>query len=95
MGLLLILYYSILLQAYYHRGNARMKLKQAKGIQDFNRALALDPTLFQVTTGEGVNILKPHFTPRSVCVPVMRACVCVLSGVPEQGGVLWDEGSVY
>ena len=35
-------------QAYYWRGMARMKLKQSKGIQDFNRALALDPALFQV-----------------------------------------------
>lgn len=35
-------------QAYYQRGLVRMKLKQSKGIQDFNRALALNPKLFQV-----------------------------------------------
>ncbi|ELT94016.1 hypothetical protein CAPTEDRAFT_222812 [Capitella teleta] len=34
-------------QAYYRRGMTRMKLKQARGVQDFNRALALDPSLFQ------------------------------------------------
>ncbi|CAH1776552.1 unnamed protein product [Owenia fusiformis] len=34
-------------EAYYQRGLSRMRLKQAKGIQDFNRALALDPKIFQ------------------------------------------------
>ncbi|XP_071786267.1 uncharacterized protein [Asterias amurensis] len=34
-------------QAYYQRGLTRMKLRQSKGILDFNRALALDPKLFQ------------------------------------------------
>ncbi|XP_074650504.1 uncharacterized protein LOC141905524 isoform X2 [Tubulanus polymorphus] len=33
--------------AYYQRGLMKMKLKQSKGIQDFNRALAIDPTIFQ------------------------------------------------
>ncbi|XP_052281417.1 uncharacterized protein LOC127878913 isoform X2 [Dreissena polymorpha] len=34
-------------EALYQRGMARMKLKMSKGIQDFNRALALNPTIFQ------------------------------------------------
>ncbi|XP_076446152.1 uncharacterized protein LOC143283739 isoform X2 [Babylonia areolata] len=34
-------------EAYYQRGLARMKLKQSKGIQDFNRALAINPNIFQ------------------------------------------------
>jgi tetratricopeptide (TPR) repeat protein len=34
-------------QAYYHRGLARAHLSQAKSIQDFNKALSLDPDLFQ------------------------------------------------
>ncbi|KAL4230368.1 cytochrome c oxidase subunit 1 [Mactra antiquata] len=34
-------------EALYHRGMARMKLKMSKGIQDFNRALAINPTIFQ------------------------------------------------
>ncbi|XP_064609394.1 LOW QUALITY PROTEIN: uncharacterized protein LOC135473473 [Liolophura sinensis] len=35
-------------EAFYRRGLTRIRLKQAKGIQDFNRALALNPKLFQV-----------------------------------------------
>ncbi|XP_078601975.1 uncharacterized protein LOC144876496 isoform X1 [Branchiostoma floridae x Branchiostoma japonicum] len=34
-------------EAYYQRGLTRLRLKQSKGIQDFNRALALDPYIFQ------------------------------------------------
>ncbi|XP_072039506.1 uncharacterized protein [Amphiura filiformis] len=34
-------------EAFYQRGLTRMKLRQAKGIVDFNRALALNPKLFQ------------------------------------------------
>ncbi|KAK7097844.1 uncharacterized protein [Littorina saxatilis] len=34
-------------EAYYQRGLARMKLKQSKGVQDFNRALAINPKIFQ------------------------------------------------
>ncbi|XP_023933182.1 tetratricopeptide repeat protein 6-like [Lingula anatina] len=34
--------------AFYQRGLSRIRLKQGKGIQDFNRALALDPKIFQV-----------------------------------------------
>ncbi|XP_038063059.1 uncharacterized protein LOC119733763 isoform X2 [Patiria miniata] len=34
-------------EAYYQRGLTRMKLRQSKGILDFNRALALNPKLFQ------------------------------------------------
>lgn len=34
-------------QALYQRGMARMKLKMSKGIQDFNRALAINPHIFQ------------------------------------------------
>ncbi|XP_059155839.1 uncharacterized protein LOC131940934 [Physella acuta] len=33
--------------AYYQRGLASVKLRQAKGIQDFNKALALNPKIFQ------------------------------------------------
>ena len=44
----IILFYLCCFQAYYWRGMTRIKLKQSKGIQDFNRALALDPDLFQV-----------------------------------------------
>ncbi|XP_077983613.1 uncharacterized protein LOC144438458 [Glandiceps talaboti] len=35
-------------EAYYQRGLVRMRLKQSKGVQDFNRALAINPKLFQV-----------------------------------------------
>ncbi|XP_013415730.1 uncharacterized protein LOC106177489 [Lingula anatina] len=35
-------------EAFYQRGLSRIRLKQGKGIQDFNRALALDPKIFQV-----------------------------------------------
>ena len=38
-----------LFQAFYQRGLAKMKLKHAKGIHDFNRALAINSTLFQVS----------------------------------------------
>ena len=34
-------------QAYYNRGLTKMKLKHAKSIHDFNRALAINPKLFQ------------------------------------------------
>ncbi|KAK6173455.1 hypothetical protein SNE40_016901 [Patella caerulea] len=34
-------------EAFYQRGLARMKLKQSKGVQDFNRALAINPKIFQ------------------------------------------------
>ncbi|KAK2188117.1 hypothetical protein NP493_141g04003 [Ridgeia piscesae] len=34
-------------EAYYQRGLAKLRLKQSKGIQDFNKALSLDPALFQ------------------------------------------------
>ncbi|XP_046576439.1 LOW QUALITY PROTEIN: uncharacterized protein LOC124284394 [Haliotis rubra] len=34
-------------EAFYQRGLARIKLKQSKGIQDFNRALAINPKIFQ------------------------------------------------
>ncbi|XP_071844864.1 uncharacterized protein [Apostichopus japonicus] len=34
-------------EAYYQRGLTRMKLRQNKGILDFNRALSLNPELFQ------------------------------------------------
>ncbi|XP_064636762.1 uncharacterized protein LOC135493378 isoform X2 [Lineus longissimus] len=33
--------------SYYQRGLVKMKLKQSKGIQDFNKALAIDPKIFQ------------------------------------------------
>ncbi|KAH9523334.1 hypothetical protein Btru_066421, partial [Bulinus truncatus] len=33
--------------AYYQRGLASVKLRHAKGIQDFNKALALNPKIFQ------------------------------------------------
>ncbi|ESP04789.1 hypothetical protein LOTGIDRAFT_109285, partial [Lottia gigantea] len=33
--------------AFYQRGLARMKLRQYKGVQDFNRALAINPKIFQ------------------------------------------------
>ncbi|XP_012943224.1 uncharacterized protein LOC101857057 [Aplysia californica] len=33
--------------AYYQRGLAAVKMRQMKGIQDFNRALALNPKIFQ------------------------------------------------
>ena len=46
-----------MLQAYYQRGLARMKLKQSKGIQDFNRALAINHNIFQVTTVNNVIIV--------------------------------------
>jgi len=36
-------------EAFYQRGLTKMKLNQAKGIHDFNRALAINPSLFQVT----------------------------------------------
>lgn len=39
----------MLSQAFYQRGLTKMKLKHAKGIHDFNRALAINPTLFQVS----------------------------------------------
>ena len=45
----------MLLQAYYQRGLARMKLKQSKGVQDFNRALAINPNIFQVTPLAGLS----------------------------------------
>ena len=35
-------------EAYYQRGLCKVKLKLSKGIQDFNRALALRPKLFEV-----------------------------------------------
>ena len=38
----------LFLQAYYNRGLTKMKLKHAKSIHDFNRALAINPKLFQV-----------------------------------------------
>ncbi|XP_060594169.1 uncharacterized protein LOC132748578 isoform X2 [Ruditapes philippinarum] len=38
---------SSMAEALYQRGMARMKLKMSKGIQDFNRALAINPTIFQ------------------------------------------------
>ncbi|XP_070553805.1 uncharacterized protein [Ptychodera flava] len=34
-------------EAYYQRGLVRMRLRQSKGVQDFNRALAINPKLFQ------------------------------------------------
>ncbi|KAJ1102670.1 hypothetical protein NDU88_000114 [Pleurodeles waltl] len=34
--------------AFYQRGLCRMRLNQAKSVQDFNRALAINPKLFQV-----------------------------------------------
>ncbi|XP_033111439.1 uncharacterized protein LOC117112460 isoform X2 [Anneissia japonica] len=34
-------------EAFYQRGLTRMKLRQSKGILDFNRALALNPKLYQ------------------------------------------------
>ncbi|RNA23613.1 Tetratricopeptide repeat 6 [Brachionus plicatilis] len=34
-------------QAFYHRGIARVHLKHQRCIQDFNKALALDPSLFE------------------------------------------------
>jgi len=34
-------------EAFYQRGLTKMKLKHAKGIHDFNRALAINPMLFQ------------------------------------------------
>ncbi|XP_078515478.1 tetratricopeptide repeat protein 6 isoform X2 [Lissotriton helveticus] len=34
--------------AFYHRGVCRMRLNQSKAIQDFNRALAVNPKQFQV-----------------------------------------------
>ena len=39
----------LLSKAFYQRGLTKMKLKHAKGIHDFNRALAINPTLFQVS----------------------------------------------
>ncbi|XP_077968120.1 uncharacterized protein LOC120326538 [Styela clava] len=33
--------------AFYHRGLCRLKMDHSKGVQDLNRALALDPTLFE------------------------------------------------
>ncbi|XP_041358343.1 uncharacterized protein LOC121375146 isoform X3 [Gigantopelta aegis] len=35
-------------EAFYQRGLTRIKLKQSKGILDFNRALAIDPKIFQI-----------------------------------------------
>ena len=45
----LAFFYSFTLpsQAYYNRGLTKMKLKHAKSIHDFNRALAINPKLFQ------------------------------------------------
>ena len=40
---------NLLSKAFYQRGLTKMKLKHAKGIHDFNRALAINPTLFQVS----------------------------------------------
>lgn len=42
-------------QAFYQRGLAKMKLKHAKGIHDFNRALAINSTLFQVSLWQTVS----------------------------------------
>ena len=34
-------------KAHYYRGSTRFHLNHAKCIQDFNKALSLDPTLFE------------------------------------------------
>ena len=34
--------------AYYWRGVTKVKLKQPRGVQDFNKALAIDGKIFQV-----------------------------------------------
>ena len=57
----------------------RMKLKQARGVQDFNRALALDPALFQVNSDL---IFYPTFDPIFV------------TGVLKQGCFLWAAEAV-
>lgn len=44
---------NVISQAFYQRGLTKMKLKHAKGIHDFNRALAINPSLFQVSLLKG------------------------------------------
>ena len=55
MTVMVMMMLLMLLQAYYQRGLARMKLKQSKGVQDFNRALAINPNIFQVTPLAGLS----------------------------------------
>ena len=38
-------------EAYHQRGLCRMRLQQSKSVQDFNRALSINPNLFQVSLG--------------------------------------------
>ncbi len=38
------------LQAYYERGVSKLKMGNSKGVLDLNKALAVNPLLFQVQT---------------------------------------------
>ena len=69
-----------------------MRLKQSKGVQDFNRALAINPTLFQVRLC-GLIIIKVMRSISSQSLNNIRHSL-FFSGIFEQSLLLWTEEDV-